>query len=147
MSPVGMERLPSPVRAPWPASAPLAPSEARPTFRVHGRAVEQLRCRARAHARAARPGLRLGGPILHDVAMGMLVCVATLAALEWPRARFALAAPALWLLVAGRAAPERQAAAAELLAGALLLLLSAVPSARLGSLPPVEGRGDAGARA
>jgi hypothetical protein len=87
------------------------------------------------------------GPILHDVAMGMLVCVATLAALEWPRARFALAAPALWLLVAGRAAPERQAATAELLAGALLLLLSAVPSARLGSLPPVEGRGGAGARA
>lgn len=86
-------------------------------------------------------------PILHDVAVGVFVCVATLAALEWPLARFVLAAPALWLLVAGRTTSERDAATAELLAGALLLLLSAVPSARHGSLPRVAGRGDAGARA
>jgi hypothetical protein len=78
-------------------------------------------------------------PILHDVAVGVFVCVATLAALEWPLARFVLAAPALWLLVAGRTTSERDAATAELLA--------AVPSARHGSLPRVAGRGDAGARA
>src|SRR6266542_2074141 len=33
------------------------------------------------------------GLVVHDVAMGLLVCVATLAAFEWPRARFALALP------------------------------------------------------
>ncbi|HEX9051156.1 MAG TPA: hypothetical protein VF841_11550 [Anaeromyxobacter sp.] len=67
--------------------------------------------------------------ILHEVAMGVLVCVATLAALEWPLARFILAAPAVWLLLAGRAAPEAGAAVAEVGAGALLLVLAAIPSA------------------
>jgi hypothetical protein len=83
--------------------------------------------------------------ILHDVAVGALVCVATLAALEWPLARFVLAAPAAWLLLAGRSAAEPGAAAAELGAGALLLVLAAVPSARFapGSLRPPG----AGARA
>jgi hypothetical protein len=70
--------------------------------------------------------------ILHDVAMGVLVCVATLAALEWPLARFVLAAPATWLLLAARRSPDASAAAAELAAGALLLLLAAIPSARHG---------------
>jgi hypothetical protein len=70
-------------------------------------------------------------PILHDVAMGVLVCVATLAALEWPLARFVLGAPALWLLFAGRGASERPVAIVELAAGALLLVLAVVPSARL----------------
>jgi hypothetical protein len=69
--------------------------------------------------------------ILHDVAMGMLVCIATLAALEWPLARFVLAAPAIWLLLAGRGAPETAAAMAELASGVLLLVLAAIPSARL----------------
>ncbi len=68
--------------------------------------------------------------ILHDVAMGVLVCVATLAALEWPLARFVLAAPATWLLLAGRGSPDGAAAIAELAAGALLLVLAAFPSAR-----------------
>jgi hypothetical protein len=69
--------------------------------------------------------------ILHDVTMGVLVCVATLAALEWPLARFVLAAPAAWLLLAGRGGgPDRAAGVAELLAGVLLLALAAVPSAR-----------------
>jgi hypothetical protein len=68
--------------------------------------------------------------ILHDVAMGALVCIATLAALEWPLARFVLAAPAIWLLLAARGAPDRAAAAAELAAGVLLLVLAAIPSAR-----------------
>lgn len=85
------------------------------------------------------------GPILHDVAMGLLVCIATLAALEWPRARFALAGPALWLVVSSRGATDGAAAAAELSAGGLLVLLVLVPSARLVPGPPPAGR--AGARA
>lgn len=77
--------------------------------------------------------------IVHDVAMGVLVCAATLAALEWPRARFALAAPALWLLATGRGSPDRAAAVAELGAGVLLLALAFVPSARRvpRALPPL----------
>ncbi|WP_242341546.1 MULTISPECIES: hypothetical protein, partial [unclassified Anaeromyxobacter] len=67
------------------------------------------------------------GPILHDVAMGLLVCIATVAALEWPRARFALGVPALWLVYAARGGSDRAASAAELSAAALLLLLALVP--------------------
>lgn len=86
------------------------------------------------------------GPILHDVAMGLLVCVATLAALEWPRARFALAGPALWLVVTARDSADRAAAVGELSAGVLLVVLALVPSGRLvPRLPPPPGR--AGARA
>ncbi len=76
--------------------------------------------------------------ILHDVAMGVLVCIATLAALEWPPARFVLAAPAAWLLLAGRGSPDRAAGIAELTAGVLLLALAAVPSARF--MPSAERR-------
>jgi len=79
--------------------------------------------------------------ILHDVAMGVLVCIATLAALERPVARFVLAAPAAWLLLAGRGAPDASAAVAELSAGVLLLVLAAIPSA------PLAARHGAGARA
>ncbi len=82
--------------------------------------------------------------ILHDIAMGVLVCVATLAALEWPLARFVLVAPAAWLLLAGRASAEPAAAATDLAAGVLLLVLAAVPSARFA--PTLRGRG-AGVRA
>jgi hypothetical protein len=81
-------------------------------------------------------------PILHDVALGVSVCVATLAALERPLARFLLAVPAAWLLAVGRTASERDRATAALLAGALLLVLCAVPT-----VPRVARRGDAGARA
>lgn len=70
------------------------------------------------------------GAVVHDVAMGLLVCVATLAALEWPRARFAMAAPALWLVASGRSSGDAAAAGAELTAGGLLLALALVPSAR-----------------
>jgi hypothetical protein len=70
------------------------------------------------------------GVVLHDVAMGLLVCVATLAALEWPRARFAMAAPALWLVATGRTSGDATAGATELTAGGLLLALALVPSAR-----------------
>lgn len=88
-------------------------------------------------------------PILHDVAMGALVCVATLAALEWPRARFALAAPGGWLVAFASTSPERLASVADLVAGAILLALAAVPSARLArpALPRVPGGDRAGARA
>jgi len=82
--------------------------------------------------------------ILHDVAMGVLVCIATLAALEWPLARYVLAAPAAWLLLAGRGARDPAAAVAELAAGVLLLVLAAVPSARFA--PPLRRR-RTGARA
>jgi hypothetical protein len=89
-------------------------------------------------------------PILHDVAMGVLVCVATLAALERPRARFVVGAPALWLLVAGRGASQPAVATVELGSGALLLLLAMFPSARLAPpvLPRLErGEEGVGARA
>lgn len=91
-------------------------------------------------------------PILHDVAAGVLVCMATLAALEWPLARFALAAPALWLVVAARAGSDPEATVAELVSGAVLLVLALVPSARfaptLPRLPSADdGRRREGARA
>jgi hypothetical protein len=80
-------------------------------------------------------------PILHDVALGLLVCILTLAALEWPAARFVLAAPALWLVVASRSAGDDAAAAAEVVTGVLLAALALVPSARLvPRLPPPAGR-------
>jgi hypothetical protein len=69
--------------------------------------------------------------ILHDVAMGSLVCVATLAALEWPRARFTLVVPGVWLAAFAPASAERAAVAVDLSAGTLLLALAAIPSARL----------------
>lgn len=68
--------------------------------------------------------------ILHDVAMGLLVSVAALPSLEWPRARFAMAVPALWLVYCGSNADDPRAAAAELGAGALLLALTLVRSGR-----------------
>lgn len=71
------------------------------------------------------------GAILQHVAMGLLVCIATLAALEWPAARFALAAPAVSLLVWSRDGSERAVALVELTSGAALLVLALVPSARL----------------
>lgn len=84
--------------------------------------------------------------VLRDVAMGALVCVVALAAVEWPLARLALAAPAAWLLAAGRAGGDRHAAATELVAGGLLLVLAFVPRPRPAGLPRVARRG-AGARA
>ena len=83
-------------------------------------------------------GYRSAGAILHDVAMGLLVCIGTLAALEWPRARFAMTLPAVWLLQVGRGSTDARARAAEITAGVLLLALALVPSARRvpGSLAP-----------
>ncbi len=75
-------------------------------------------------------GYGSAGAILHDVTMGLLVAIGALAALEWPRARFVMAAPAAWLVQTGRGAQDARAAAAELAAGALLLVLALVPSGR-----------------
>lgn len=75
------------------------------------------------------------GAILHDVAVGLLVCIGALAALEWPRARFLLAAPALWLVHAGRGAEDVRAATAELGAAALLVVLALFPGGRRASRP------------
>jgi hypothetical protein len=71
--------------------------------------------------------------VLHDVALGILVCVGTLAALEWPHARFALALPAAWLVRAPGAIhwPSGTVAANELACGIAVLALSVVPSSRL----------------
>ncbi len=98
-------------------------------------------------------GYRSVAAILHDVALGSLVCIATLAALERPLVRFSLVPPAAWLIVVSRTSSGRAAAAAELAAGVLLLVLAAIPSARLVRrqlAPPlrgVAGRESAGARA
>jgi hypothetical protein len=73
--------------------------------------------------------------VLHDVALGMLVCVGTLAALEWPMARFALALPGAWLLHAPDAFAwgSRVVAANELACGIVVIGLAVVPSAPLAS--------------
>lgn len=92
-------------------------------------------------------GYQSVAPILHDVAMGGLACVATLAALEWPRARFTLLAPGIWLVAFATSAAEPAAAAADLLAGSLLLALAAVPSAPLARRLPRAAGGDRRARA
>jgi hypothetical protein len=58
------------------------------------------------------------------VAIGLLVCIATLAALEWPPARFAVAAPALWLGWSSRTTGDAAAAVVEISSGAALLVLA-----------------------
>ena len=78
--------------------------------------------------------------VLHDVALGLLVAVGALAALEWPVARFAQLVPALWLLAAGRAeglGGGDPAAANQLAAGLALAGLAAFPSGRLLRRGPV----------
>ena len=83
--------------------------------------------------------LLLGYPtavaVLHDIAIGLLVCVGTLAAMEWPAARFGLVLPAGWLIAAPDAIGwgSRQVAANELACGVLVLALAAVPSGKLAS--------------
>jgi hypothetical protein len=84
--------------------------------------------------------------ILQDVALGLVVCIATLAALEWPPARFGLALPALWLLWSGRGGADPAAMIAEVGSGALLLALAAFPSGRLASRETAD-RARASARA
>jgi hypothetical protein len=71
--------------------------------------------------------------VLHDVALGLLVSVGALAALEWPAARFAMAGPAAWLLVAPDAVGwgSRVVAANELASGVAVLALALVPSGKV----------------
>lgn len=71
--------------------------------------------------------------VLHDVALGLLVCVASLAALEWPAARYSLLAPATWLLTAPRAMSWQQPAVEvnQVALGVAVAILAVVPSGRL----------------
>jgi hypothetical protein len=73
--------------------------------------------------------------VLHDVALGLLVCVGTLAALEFPVARLAVALPGLWLVATGslRVFEAALVSTNELVTGIAILALSLVPSARLAS--------------
>jgi hypothetical protein len=78
-------------------------------------------------------GYPAAGAVLHDVGVGVLVCVATLAALDWPTARFAVYLPAAWLLGAPSTLgfESDTVAANQLAAGVVLALLAAFPSGRL----------------
>ncbi len=91
------------------------------------------------------------GAILRDVALGLLVCIGTLAALEWPAARFALAVPALFLVWSGRSSTDPAAAVVEVSAGGALVVLALFPSGRLlprlPAVPGTEGRERIRARA
>jgi hypothetical protein len=71
--------------------------------------------------------------VLHDVAVGLVVCVGAVAALEWPLARLAQLAPAIWLVGAPAAVgwESPSATANHLATGLLIAALAAVPSARL----------------
>jgi hypothetical protein len=80
-------------------------------------------------------GYASAGAILRDVSTGTLVCVAALAALQWPGARILLGLTALWLLHSGRRSGEPRAAAVELVAGALVLALALLPRRR--RVPPL----------
>jgi hypothetical protein len=74
--------------------------------------------------------------VLHDVALGLLVAVVALAALEWPLARFGLLLPAAWLLAAPQAMGWASTAAAnERACGVVMILLALVPSRRLATAP------------
>ncbi len=72
-------------------------------------------------------------PVLQDVALGTVVCVITLAALEWPLARFALVVPALCLLAVPDAIAwgSRLVATNDRVGGMMVLLLALVPSGKL----------------
>jgi hypothetical protein len=76
-------------------------------------------------------------PVLHDVALGLLVCVGTLAALEWPVARLGQLVPALWLVAAPRvlAFESTTVTANQVASGAVLAVLALVPGGRLAQRP------------
>jgi hypothetical protein len=85
--------------------------------------------------------LALGYPtaasVLHDIALGLLVCVGALASMEWPLARIGLAIPAVWLLAAWDAIDwgSRAVAANELACGVATLALALVPSGKAADAP------------
>ena len=80
-------------------------------------------------------GYSSAGAILRDVSAGMLVCVASLAALQWAGARIVLGVAALGLLHSGWRTGDIRTAAAELVAGVLVLALALLPRRR--RVPPL----------
>src|SRR4051794_31376819 len=77
-------------------------------------------------------GYTSAAAVLHDVALGLLVAIGALAALEWPLARFAQLLAAAWLLgVRAIGFETRTLAANHLATGVLLAVLAVVPSSRL----------------
>lgn len=87
-------------------------------------------------------GYQDAGAILHDIALGVFVCVLALAALETPSIRFLLLVPAAWLAWTGARAGDPVVSRAEILAGALLAVATLLPRIR-----PSPRLGRAGARA
>src|SRR5687767_2465623 len=76
-------------------------------------------------------------PILHDALAGLVVCLAALAASQWPRARLALAIPGLWLVVAPRVLGHGQAdaTATEVASGLAVTVLMLLPT----GIPQLRG--------
>jgi hypothetical protein len=70
--------------------------------------------------------------ILHDVALGLVVCVLALAAMNRSALRFALAAPGIWLMCAVRLlGPGGAASKTDLAAGAALVFLAPLAGGRM----------------
>jgi hypothetical protein len=85
-------------------------------------------------------GYSSAGAVLHDVALGLLVSVGALAALEWPLARFTQLLPAAWLLGVRPLGFEPSALTPNHLAtGVFLALLAVIPSSRLARRAAVAG--------
>jgi len=87
------------------------------------------------------------GPTLHDVALGLLVCLLSIAALETPALRYLNALPAGWLVWSGRLFEDSAVGLTELASGVLLIVAVLVPRTRLGSRIEGTARGRAGMRA
>jgi hypothetical protein len=77
------------------------------------------------------------GSVLHEVALGLLVCIGALVAMERPLARIGLAVPALWLLAAWSAVDwgSRAVADNELACGLATLALALVPGGKAADAP------------
>jgi hypothetical protein len=71
--------------------------------------------------------------VLHDVTLGLLVCVATLAAMEWPLARFTLAGPGIWLLAVADTVDWGSSVVGrnQLVCGLAVLVLALVPGRKV----------------
>jgi hypothetical protein len=77
-------------------------------------------------------GYRTPWSVLHDVTLGLVICVGALAALEWPLARLLLALPALWLLAASAELDFGLAVASnELACGLTVLALTLLPMSKV----------------
>ncbi len=82
-------------------------------------------------------GYPTAASVLHEIALGLLVCIGALAAMEWPIARVGLVVPALWLLAAWDALDwgSRTVALNELACGLATLALAFVPSTKAAEAP------------